>query len=64
MSDFALLLADHVWNRAALDGGGPKPRDGDRALADLLLAHGLIMNGGLGHALEDAGRPVQICSST
>jgi hypothetical protein len=44
--------ADLVWNRAALDGGGSAPRTGDRALAALLLAHGLIMNGGVEHALD------------
>ncbi len=44
--------ADLVWNRAALDRGGPAPRDGDVALAALLLAHGLAMNGGVLHAVE------------
>lgn len=43
---------DAIWNRASLDSGGPCPRAGDRALASLLLAHGLIMNGGLVHALD------------
>ena len=42
--------ADQVWNRASLDAGGPNPREGDRALAGLLLAHGLVMNGGVRHA--------------
>lgn len=41
-----------VWNRAALESGGAAPREGDRALAALLLAHGLVMNGGVHHALE------------
>jgi hypothetical protein len=39
--------ADEVWNRAALEGGGPEPREGDVALATLLRAHGLAMNGGV-----------------
>ena len=42
----------HVWNRAALEGGGANPCEGDRALAALLLVHGLVMNGGVHHALE------------
>lgn len=44
--------ADRVWNRAALENGGTEPREGDRALAALLLAHGLVMNGGVEHAIE------------
>jgi hypothetical protein len=44
--------ADLVWNRAALESGGPHARPGDRALAALLLAHGLAMNGGVEHAIE------------
>ncbi len=42
--------ADLVWNRAALENGGASPRGGDKALAALLLAHGLVMNGGVRHA--------------
>jgi hypothetical protein len=45
-------LADRIWNRAALEGGGASPRAGDRALAAILLAHGFIMNGGVHHGLE------------
>lgn len=41
-----------IWNRAALESGGSAPCAGDTALAALLLAHGLIMNGGVEHALE------------
>ena len=41
-----------VWNRAALESGGDNPGEGDQALAALLLAHSLIMNGGVEHALE------------
>jgi hypothetical protein len=43
--------AEMIWNRAC----GEEPlRDlpGDRALADLLSAHGLVMNGGVLHAVE------------
>lgn len=44
--------ASMIWNRAALDGGGASPRRGDAALAALLLVHGMVMNGGLGHVFE------------
>jgi hypothetical protein len=44
--------ANRVWNRAALEEGGRAPREGDRALAALLLAHGMVMNGGVQHATE------------
>ena len=47
-----LSKANQIWNRAAMESGGSKARDGDRALSDLLLAHGMVMNGGVGHALE------------
>jgi hypothetical protein len=41
-----------VWNRAAVEAGGVSPRDGDKALAAVLEAHGLVMNGGVFHAVE------------
>lgn len=44
--------ADLVWNRATLEKGGLHLRAGDRALAALLSAHGLTMNGGVLHAIE------------
>lgn len=44
--------ADRIWNRAAGEAGGESPGPGDRALASLLLVHGLVMNGGVHHALE------------
>jgi hypothetical protein len=44
--------ADLVWNRATLEKGGSHPRAGDRALAALLRAHNLAMNGGILHAVE------------
>ena len=47
-----LSKADQVWNRAAMESGGDGPFEGDRALADLLLFHGMVMNGGFGHAFE------------
>ena len=50
-----MTSADLVWNRAALDSGGSNPRDGDQALAALLLAHGLVMNGGVRHACSSLG---------
>jgi hypothetical protein len=43
---------DQIWNRACLEGGGSEPAAGDTALASVLLAHGLVMNGGVVHALE------------
>src|SRR5262245_20217434 len=45
-------IADRIRNRAALEGSGASPRAGDRALASLLLVHGLVMNGGIHHAIE------------
>ncbi len=44
--------AEQVWNRAALAEGGDTPGPGDRALASLLLLHGLAMNGGIHHAID------------
>ncbi len=52
----SLGIADRVWNRAALESGGADPRQGDRALAALLLAHGLLMNGGFDDALDSLSR--------
>jgi hypothetical protein len=45
-----MTIADRVWNRALQEGGQLGP--GDRALASLLIVHGLIMNGGVHHAIE------------
>ncbi|MBN2384609.1 hypothetical protein JXQ70_17180 [bacterium] len=46
-----LTEADRIWNRAC--GQDPlRTHSGDRALADLLVAHGLTMNGGVLHAVE------------
>jgi hypothetical protein len=47
-----LSRQDLIWNRATLKSGGSVRCAGDTALAALLLAHGLIMNGGVEHALE------------
>ena len=47
-----LSRQDQIWNRACLESGGSSPAAGDQALASLLLAHGLAMNGGVVHALE------------
>ncbi len=49
--DESLTEADRIWNRAC-EGGGRNPQSGDRALAALLRAHGLAMNGGVLHAVE------------
>ena len=43
--------SDLIWNRAC-SGMITEFRPGDRALAGLLGAHGLIMNGGVLHAVE------------
>ena len=46
-----LTESDMIWNRAC--GEDPlRALTGDRALADLLYAHGLAMNGGVLHAVE------------
>ena len=47
-----LTEADQVWNRAALQEDRSSFRAGDRALSDMLRAHGLAMNGGVYHAVE------------
>ena len=47
-----MTFKDVVWNRAALDNGGRQAREGDTALAALLVVHGMIKNGGLEHAFE------------
>jgi uncharacterized protein YpuA (DUF1002 family) len=44
--------ADAVWNRAAVDGGGPRPLHGDAALTAVLRLHNLAMNSGLLDAIE------------
>ena len=49
----AFSVADRVWNRAAIECGGPSPREGDRALSDMLLAHAMVMHGGLAQMFEN-----------
>ena len=46
-----LTRADVIWNRAC-EGDATAPSPGDRALAALLVLHGLVMNGGVLHAVE------------
>jgi hypothetical protein len=46
-----LTEADLIWNRACGEDP-PRALPGDRALANLLYAHGLAMNGGVLHAVE------------
>jgi hypothetical protein len=46
-----LTEADMIWNRAC-GGDALRALPGDRALTDLLYAHGLAMNGGVLHAVE------------
>jgi hypothetical protein len=45
-------LPTAIWNRAAVDGGGPRPFYGDAALTAVLRLHGLAMNSGLLDAVE------------
>ena len=48
---YELTQADMIWNRAC--GQDPvRTHRGDRALTDLLVLHGLAMNGGVLHAVE------------
>ena len=54
---------DAVWNRAAMRARGVSPGPGDKALADLLLAHGLVMSGGVLYALESLA-PSQLDAAT
>jgi hypothetical protein len=44
--------ADAIWNRATSPAQQKVLRAGDIALADMVRLHGLIMNGGVQHALE------------
>lgn len=39
--------ADEIWNRAAMNGGGPDPSQGDAALVSVLGVHNMAMSGGL-----------------
>ena len=45
-------VADTIWNRAALESGGPTPGAGDRALAAALRLHSSAMSGGVLDAVE------------
>ena len=45
-------VADDIWNRAALESGGPTPGEGDRALAAALRLHSSAMSGGVLEAVE------------
>ncbi|NYG07915.1 hypothetical protein BJ986_002402 [Phycicoccus badiiscoriae] len=44
--------ADTIWNRAALEGGGPTPGVGDEALAAALRLHSSAMSGGVLDAVQ------------
>jgi hypothetical protein len=46
-----LSYTDKIWNRS-LNDEIPKAAPGDRALCSMLWAHGLVMNGGVLHAVE------------
>jgi hypothetical protein len=47
-----LSRQDQIWNRASLGTSDLSTAVGDQALASLLRAHNLVMNGGVLHALE------------
>lgn len=49
-----VTTADDVWNRAAMERGGPEPREGDIAVSALLVVHSQAMSGGLLSAVEEA----------
>jgi hypothetical protein len=55
--EMKLTIADQIWNRAALQEADGVRRTGDRALVSLLHVHGLIMNGGVHHAIESVNAP-------
>jgi hypothetical protein len=44
-------IADRIWNRACLEDVSDL-REGDQALAGMILADGFVMNGGVLHAVE------------
>jgi hypothetical protein len=46
-----LTKVDLIWNRACSESR-LRSHPGDRALRDLIRAHGLVMNGGVLHAVE------------
>ena len=46
-----LTRTDLIWNRAC-EGAGSATRQGDKALASLLVFHSAAMNGGVFHAIE------------
>ncbi len=48
---YELTTADMIWNRACV-GDRLRVLPGDRALVDMLRAHGLVRNGGVLHAVE------------
>lgn len=49
-----MVDVDYIWDRALGfgDGGAVGTGPGDTALAAVLLAHGMVMNGGVLHAVE------------
>jgi hypothetical protein len=52
MGKYELSPMDHVWNRACDSFSKASLEAGDRALRDLLRAHGLICNGGVFHVFD------------
>lgn len=51
MGMYELTIADRIWNRACLEDVSTL-REGDRALAGMVLADSLIMNDGVLNAVE------------
>jgi hypothetical protein len=52
MAEREMTPMDHVWNRACGSSSEAPLQAGDRALRDLLRAHGLICNGGVFHVFD------------
>jgi len=51
MANYELTIADRIWNRACLEDVSGL-REGDRALAGMVLADSLIQNDGVLNAVE------------
>ena len=52
MHDDEADSADGIWDRAAVERGGPSPHPRDAALSAVLALHNLPMSGGLLDAVE------------
>lgn len=57
MADYKLTNLDLIWNRACDSFSTATLGAGDRALRDLLRAHGPICNGGVFHVFDVLSEP-------